>query len=96
MMAVKQRCIRCQQDEGITALTERAKEEGDGGMKCWGSAGGKGESAPVSRCQIPAGTLACQLSWLRRPAGMVMGLCVLAILPLPDYCNAIIDVQMGL
>lgn len=50
---------------------------------------------PPSGCQIPAGMLACQLSCLRRPAEMIMGLCGLAVLPLTDYCNAIIGVQMG-
>lgn len=100
MRAVKQRCIRCQHDEGIAALTETAvpSEEGgkEGDMKWWRSAGGKGESAHVSGCQVPAGPLTCQLSRLRCPAGTIMGLCALAALPLTNYCNAITDVQMGL
>lgn len=47
--AVKQRCIRCQQDEGIAALTERAaqsKEGKEGGTKWWRFARGKGRECP--------------------------------------------------
>lgn len=68
------------------------------GKKVWSGRGVQEdgeESAPLSGCQIPAGMLACQLSRLRRPAEMIMGLCGLAVLPLTDYCNAIIGVQMG-
>lgn len=53
------------------------------------------KSVSPSGCQIPAGLLTCQLSQLRCPAGTITGLCVLAVLPLTDYFNAIIDVQMG-
>lgn len=44
-------------------------------------AGPKGESAPASGCPIPAGRLACHLSALRCPAGMIVGLRPLAGLP---------------
>lgn len=100
MGPVKQRCIRCQQDEGIAALLERTSrsEEGgiDGSIKWRRSAGGDGDSASASGCQIPAGMLTCQLSRLGCPAGTIMGLRVLAVLPLTDCCNAIMDVQMWL
>lgn len=99
MRALKQRCVCRQQDVGITVLAEDSVERGGReGKKVWSGRGVQEdgeESAPLSGCQIPAGMLACQLSRLRRPAEMIMGLCGLAILPLTDYCNAIIGVQMG-
>lgn len=89
MRAVKHRCVHY----GALTGEDSAEREVKKGRKVLS---GEGESAPVSGCQIPAGMLTCQLSWLRCPAGTIVGLCVLAVLPLADYCNAIIGVQMGL
>lgn len=52
-------------------------------------AGLKGESAPASGCPIPAGRLACHLSALRCPAGMI-GLPQTTVMPLQTFrrgCN---------
>lgn len=91
---VKQRCICCQRDEDVAARVERAvlSEEWGEGRRVVDE--GK-KRVPLSGSEIPAGLLTCQLLRLRCPAGTIMGLCVLAVLPLTDYSNAIIDVQMG-
>lgn len=89
MMAVKQRCNCCQQDEGIATLTE-STELSEECRK-------KKERVPLwvaGRYLQARWHVSCGGYWC--PAGTIMGLCVLAVLPLADCCNSIMDVQMGL
>lgn len=59
---------RCQQDEGIAALTGRIvqRQEKEGGIR-------RRREAPTSDCPVSAGMLTCQLSPLRYPAGTTVG-----------------------
>lgn len=90
MRAVKRRCIRCQQDEGIAAPTERGqcgatredrKEEKERVPSDW-------LSVTCRHADMSAVTLKMS-SWNDHGP-------VYAGRPLTDYCNAIIDVQMRL